>query len=312
MKFIYSKKFIFTAPVLAVIAVLGVALLTPKNIYTAQQKVFGADAANLLGPPKTPEISKVPRLDSELNLSQVKAKSFLVYDAKTGYILTLKNSDQPVAIASITKLMTGLVVYENISSFKQTINISSNDIFEVEPVLNLKIDDQIEAGDLFYAMMVGSANDAALALANFVESYYNKPFVDLMNETSKRIGMKDTHFSNPLGFDSESNYSTAADLQKLVQETKKYQAFSLTGKNQNYTFSSVLGNEYSVKATNKLTKDNEDLFAIKTGFTNLAQGAMITEVKNNNNNFVIIVLDSQDREQDTLILASEIKEKYIW
>ncbi len=312
MKIIYSKKFIFLVPVIAVLAVLGTTLITPKNIYTAQQKVFGADTANLLGPPKAQEILKVPRLETELNLAEVKAKSFLAFDEQTGYILALKNSDQPVAIASITKLMTGLVVYENVTSFKDVVDVSDKDKFDIDPVLGLKTGDRIEVGDLFYAMLVGSANDAALALANYVELNSENSFVDLMNETAKRIEMDDTHFSNPLGFDSEANYSTAADLQKLVQEVKQYQAFSLVGKDQSYAFSSTLGNQYSVKATNKLTKDNKDLYAIKTGFTNLAQGAMITEVKNNGDNFIIIVLDSSDREQDTLILAAEIKEKYIW
>jgi D-alanyl-D-alanine carboxypeptidase len=310
-KFSFSKKWFLLLPLAAALLIYPVLAFAPSGT-TASPTVLSSETVSPLGTPELPPQPAAPHLEGELNLDNIQAKSFLVYDVSSGAILADQETNQPVAIASLTKLMTALVVYENMPSFKETITVTPKDLFAVEPSLGLVVGDQITVGDLFYAMLVGSANDAALALANHVETETGQNFIELMNATAKKLGMTNTHFSNPLGFDSEANYSTANDLHQLVQAVQERQAFSLVGRNQSYSFASVAGNKYSVKATNTLIGGNKGLYAIKTGFTNLAQGAMITESREPGHSFIIIVLDSPNRENDTLALRSQILKNYVW
>lgn len=296
---------VFLYPILA---------LAPLSLPTGDSRVQGAATISPLGLPDSSAGVDAPKpnLVGILDLTAIQARSFLVFDSSVGQTLAEKNSNQPVAIASLTKLMTALVAYNNISSFQQTITVEHNDLFNIDPVLGLKEGDEIAVSDLFYSMLIGSANDAALALANHTEQATGKNFVDLMNQQAKDLEMNDTHFSNPLGFDSEANFSTAADLAKLIKKVRNFQAFNLSGKEQSYTFTSNSGFHYAVKATNKLTASYRDLYAIKTGFTNQAQGAMVTEVRDDNFAFTIIILDSPNRENDTLTLRSQILKNYSW
>jgi D-alanyl-D-alanine carboxypeptidase len=287
--------------------------VAPLSLPTGNSRVEGAASISPLGLPNNPEPDAVqPTRIGTPDLTTIQAKSLLVFDSATGQTLAEKNPRQPVAIASLTKLMTGLVVYNHISSFRQTITVQPDDRFTVDPSLGLKTGDEVAVSDLFYSMLIGSANDAALALANHTEQTAGKNFVDLMNEQARDLGMEDTHFSNPLGFDSEANFSTASDLAKLIKKVRDYQAFNLSGKEQSYEFTSGSGFHYGVKATNKLTASYPDLYAIKTGFTNQAQGAMVTEVKGKRAAFTIIILDSPNRENDTLLLRSQILKNYSW
>jgi D-alanyl-D-alanine carboxypeptidase len=312
-KFLNYKKWLLVPVALAFLALLIFALSPHGNNSPINKPaVLGSETITPLGIPSESERLAPPRLDGTMSLEAIKAKSFLVYDINSGAVLAARESNQPVAIASVTKLMTGLVAYRTMPSFKQNIIITGKDLFAVEPSLGLKSGDHVAIGDLFYAMLVGSANDAALTLANHVEAETAENFVTLMNRTAESLGMANSHFSNPLGFDSEANYSTANDLRKLIEEVQKYQAFNLVGRNQSYSFAGTLGIQYSVKATNQLIKENKELYAIKTGYTNLAQGAMITESRDQAHPFVIIVLDSPNREDDTLNLRSQILKNYSW
>jgi len=149
-------------------------------------------------------------------------------------------------------------------------------------------------------------------LANYVERKQSRPFREVMNQEAQGLGMADSHFSNPLGFDSDTNYSTASDLKLLVEATRQYRAFTLVSRENVYEFNSAGGNFYRVKATNTLLKADPEVFAIKTGYTDLAQGSMITEVHHNGQEFVIIVLNTPDREGDTLALKKAVLSAYSW
>jgi D-alanyl-D-alanine carboxypeptidase len=253
----------------------------------------------------------LPELLRPLNLAGIRAKSFLVYDTESGLALAEQNTDSSLPIASLTKLMTAYVAYQNVS-LRQTIIINSGDQLDTSPALNLRSGDAVELQDLFNAMLVGSANDAAQAVANHTAKLTGKKFTTLMNDAASQLGMTGTRFSNPLGFDSETNYSTAADIQRLVQAIKQYPAFSLHARSGSYAFTSEQGTSYSVRATNKLVGTDREVYAIKTGYTEEALGAMVTEIRHNGHSFIIIVLASPDREEDTLKLKREIVKSYAW
>lgn len=237
----------------------------------------------------------------------VKAKSFLVYDELSGKVLASRSPNTPVAIASITKLMTAYIV-QKYGNLDDTWAINAESTNNIKPTLGLVIGDRVIVKDLVNAMLIGSANDSAAALGAYVSSTTKQPIINLMNAEAKQIGMISSHYENPIGFDSEQNYSSANDLKSLLSVTTEIPLFTEVDRKQFYSFTSQTGKAYSVKATNSLVAEDPDIHAIKTGFTDEAQGAMITAIHHENKKFVIIVLGSQNRELDTKTLKNKVLE----
>jgi len=311
----WGRLALLTLPLAAAVfvAVYFVLPAAPAVSPTSPQpQILGQQAVIIRQQPEAIPQVDPPQLVKPLQMSNVKAKSFLVYDVASGATLAQFNEAFPLPIASLTKLMTAYVVYQNSSLSTDVVTISQKDKVEITPVLGLLENDHIKSIDLFNSMLIGSANDAAQTLANYVGQELNLPFVELMNQEAVRLGMKDSHFSNPIGFDSETNYSTAADLQKLVNVVERYRTFALVGRERSYDFISDDGNKYYIKATNKLLGGDPEISAIKTGYTDEAQGAMITQINHLGHKFIIIVLGSSDREGDTLHLKRAILESYAW
>src|SRR4029077_21109724 len=98
------------------------------------------------------------------------------------------------------------------------------------PALNFLVGDSVKADDVFNSMLIGSCNDAALALADDVTGQTQKNFVDLMNQEAKTLGMANSSFENPMGFDNFNNYSTAQDIKILITETQQLAVFKDLGR----------------------------------------------------------------------------------
>lgn len=243
---------------------------------------------------------------SDFKLPVLDANSFLVYDQSNNTTLIEKNADEKNSIASLTKLLTALVVYENLD-LGSIITVSQKDTEVKEsPKLNLKAGERVKVIDLFNSMLVGSNNDAALALANQVTIKTKSAFNELMNKKAIELGMVNSKFSNPLGFDSEMNFSTANDLKKLINQTSKLGAFSNLGRTLLYEFQTENGRIIKTKTTNRILTENIDLEAIKTGFTPNSRGSMAVKLKAFDRNIIIIVLGSNRREYDVISLKNVI------
>lgn len=253
----------------------------------------------------------VPRQRSDPDTRQVFAQSFLVYDSNSQTVLFAKNQEDKVSIASLTKLMNALVSYTYVDT-RKPFTIQTIPADAVNPILHLQVGDSVLPADLIQAMLVGSANDAALVLGDEVSRVTGRPMVELMNEQAQNIGMFNSHFSNPVGYDSEENYSTALDILTLVKKTEQYPIFDLDSRYTSYSFISEHGAKYKISATNKLIKGHPDIEAIKTGFTDDAQGAMVVRATNKGNPFIIIVLKSGDREGDVLKLKQITEDIFAW
>ncbi len=296
-----------------------VALFSSNHLFENSQaekpvpKVLGE---TVTGPIRGQDLAIAPQILYPRQIRQwspntISANNFLVYDAKTGQVLMEKGSNLSVPIASLTKLMTALVVYRS-GLLDQSLVITKEGFVNETPVLHLKLGDKVSVSDLFNAMLIGSANDAALTLSNAVEKKSGELFETTMNKIALELGMTQSSFSNPLGFDSRTNYSSAQDLIKLINELDKYSAFSLVGKATQYSFKSQLGNTYKIRATNKLVSTNPEIYAVKTGFTGGAQGTMITQALRDENKITIIILGSSNRESDTIKLKEAVFENFVW
>lgn len=284
-------------------ALIGIFLFTRPMLAPGYQKENPNTNANqnTQGNESTYDVTNI---EKEIG-KNVDANSYLIFDEDSGKIIASRKPDTPLAIASITKLMTALVT-EKYGDLDSSWAVNQASTSDVRPVLGLKVGDKVIIKDLVNSMLIGSANDAASALGSYIQSVTDKPMVELMNDEAKLLGMKSTHYENPIGWDSELNYSTANDLKLLLDTIRPMPLFSSLDRKLSYSFTSEIGNSYSVKATNSLLSSDPDIHAIKTGYTDEAQGAMITAIHKNDIKFVIIVLGSPDRESDTLLLKSQV------
>lgn len=239
------------------------------------------------------------------NTENVKAASFFAYDSVSGQVLAKKSEHARLPVASLTKLLTAYAAYENLD-LNESLTVPNQPLIATGPALKLKAGDKILTLDIFNAMLVGSANDAAEILALNVEKRTKKSFPELMNETAQALGMTESHFDNPLGFDSPQNYSSAEDLGKLANAVIGLPAFKVLSRNTHYAFRSLLGNAYFINSTNKLISKDPQVYAVKTGFTETAQGSLITQDEIAGRLVVIIVIGSPEREADTLKLKSAV------
>jgi D-alanyl-D-alanine carboxypeptidase (penicillin-binding protein 5/6) len=125
-----------------------------------------------------------------------------------------RRADGRRAIASTTKLMTALVVLDR-EKLSKVVRAVPYRALPVESVAGLRPGERLTVADLVRAMLVASANDAAATLATRVGGSPER-FVALMNASARSLGLRDTHFSNPIGLDEPGNYSSASDLVKLT------------------------------------------------------------------------------------------------
>ena len=200
--------------------------------------------------------------------------------------------------------------------FKNTANAfitaSKKDTFNVSPSLYFSAGEEIKILNLLEAVLVCSANDAARALANAVSRQSKQNFTSLMNERAKELELIETNFSNPLGFDSNDNYSSVSDLLKLTNFTQSLAVFKNLGKRTEVGFVSKFEKNFECKATNKLLGKDLEIESIKTGYTENARGSIIARVKRGQISLLIIVVGSEDREQDLLKLSELSFENFDW
>lgn len=168
------------------------------------------------------------------------SESAVLIDAKSGTILAQKNADKKMYPASLTKIMTAIIAIE-MGKLTDVITVDDDTPHEIEGShIALEPGEILTLKDLLYALMLPSANDAALAIAK----YYGKSadgFVKIMNQKAKELGAFNTHFENPHGLHSENHYTTAADLALIT----KYAM-------ENETFRKIVATtKYEIQTTNK-------------------------------------------------------------
>lgn len=281
-----------------------------QQLLEPQQQVLGA-FSDLEPQQAAPVANPAPSLNPLVSPPQISAQSALVF-ALNGPILYSYNPTEKLPIASLTKLMTALVVMGD-PRFPQPITITDADHVITNPVLHLKTGDQVYPANLVQAMLVGSANDAALALANHFGTP-DKTFIEMMNERAAALGMTSTNYSTPIGFDDPGNYSNVLDLQKLINAALPILPFAQTDHADAYSFNSIGPNptNYSIKATSFLPDSNSEIGVLKTGFTDNAKQAMVAQSSIQGQKIISIILESNNRDSDTAALINYVGTAYLW
>ena len=202
--------------------------------------------------------------------------------------------------ASLTKIMTALVALEA-ASLQEVVKIDGRALVH-HSAHKFRPGEEFLLRDLLTAMLVTSANDACEAVAWHIGGD-DKRFVAMMNDRARALGLKNTYFANPCGFDAPGHYSTAADLAKLTGQALQVPAISMMVRTVTRDITSVNGKrQVSLRSTNELLLD-PDVTGVKTGYTSKAGRCLIASMFKDGHRLLLVGLNVQDRwEQATRLL----------
>jgi len=244
---------------------------------------------------------------------EIEATSVIVIDANTGKVLFEKNPNQRLAIASLTKIMTALVVLKYSTDIQNTIRVSKTASMLDGSQMYLRAGEVLTIEDLLKGALIESANDAAYALADGIMGSSIR-FVDAMNQYAKQLELKDTYFSNSYGADGNNHYSTAQDLAKLTTHALQNEIFRSIVNIQETTITDVTNKfKHKLKNTNKLVGAYINVIGVKTGTTLGAGASLVAAATGDSNQTVIaVLLDSPARFTEGKLLLDWALKSYTW
>lgn len=261
-------------------------------------------------------------------------KSYIMVTMDEGYVVYAENPDEVRPMASLTKIMTYIVVYENIEDIQNTVVTISQDVSDIlastnSSLANIKVGEELTVYQLLNLMMVPSGNDAALALALYYDSTQgytsentatsgvdsraydmgDSPFIQLMNEKAAELGCDSTNFTNPHGLHHEDHYSTARDLATMSLYATTLPYFTEITSQISYTLEPTNLTSYSrtVNNSNKLLNPystEETVYyykyatGIKTGSHTEAGYCLAASASYNGYSYIVIALGADIKDED--------------
>ncbi|MCI5622483.1 MULTISPECIES: D-alanyl-D-alanine carboxypeptidase family protein [Anaerostipes] len=254
---------------------------------------------------KAAQVGVVSKKDAD-HVTYSNVKEALLVNNETNEVLVAQKVFDQAFPASTTKIMTALLTLEN-CDLNKIVTIKKDIKFKdgAAVALHLKAGDKITVEALLNALIVMSANDAAIALGEEIAGS-EKAFVKMMNQRAKELGATNTHFANPNGLHLENHYTTAYDLYLIFKElTKHNEYFDIAGKSSSYIEYTNKKNQlqtYDMAATNQYILGNYTLphqvFMIggKTGTTTQAGSCLIILTKNKKGEeFISVILKGKDK-----------------
>ncbi len=229
---------------------------------------------------------------------ELEAASWILYDATHDAVLDSHRPDDPRAMASVTKLMTALVVRQN-ADLDELVTVSEEAAATGQAEVGLVPGEQWTAWELVSSIMVRSANDAATALAEHVGGSV-EGFAELMNAEAARLGMVNSHFTNPHGLDEPGHFSTANDLLILGRAVLEDPLLARLARTSVIRFrASPDGTPRRAENTNELLGVFEGIRGLKTGYTGDAGRVLVSTARRWDRTLMAVVLGSEDHFGDT-------------
>lgn len=228
------------------------------------------------------------------------SKSAILIEASTGRILYEKNSDEPLKPASMTKIMSMLLIMEAVDSGKITLSdsvmISKNAASMGGSQIFLQEGDTYKVEELLKGIAVASGNDAVVAMAEKVGGSVEN-FVSMMNEKAKELGLSNTHFVNPHGLDANDHYSSSRDMSIMASELVKHEKIlEFTSIYEDY-LKKPDGSSTWLVNTNRLVRFYNGVDGLKTGFTEGAGYCITTTAKRDNMRLISVVMGVETPDQ---------------
>ena len=233
---------------------------------------------------------------------KVEAEAAIIAEPITGKIIYETESEEQNYPASVTKILTAILVLENcklddVATCSQTALSNIPSAYVVAPLM---VGEEMKVEDLLYALMLKSANDAAYVLAEHVGKT-TEGFSEMMNNKAKEIGCKGTHFVNPNGVHSDNHYTTAYDMYLIAKYAMQNEEFRKIVSTEEYTLPAT--NKYT--ATDRVMKNtnyflnknskfyNENVKGIKTGTTTQAGNCLVTDFEKDGIEFIAVILGAK-------------------
>jgi len=250
----------------------------------------------------------IPNIKAEeLSTLAESSKSAILLEPTTGEIIYEKNAHEKLPPASMTKIMSMLLIMESIDKgvikWDDMITVSANASGMGGSQILLETGEKMSVEDLFKGVAIASGNDAVVALAEAIAGT-EEMFVKMMNDKAKELGLKNTNFKNPHGLDAANHYSTAYDMAMIAKELIKHEkVLEYTSIYETYLRENLPTKIWLVN-TNKLVRFYEGLDGLKTGFTNEAGYCLTFTAKKNNMRLLGVVMG----EPESTTRNSEVKE----
>lgn len=243
----------------------------------------------------------------ELNLAE-NAKSAILIEASTGEILYQKNANEKLAPASMTKIMSLILIMENIENgnlkWNDVVVVSKNASSMGGSQIFLETNEMMTVEDLVKGICIASGNDATVALAEKIAGT-EKAFVKLMNDKAKSLGLKNTNFVNATGLDAEGHYSTAYDMSVMARELVRHEKIlEFSSIYEDYLRKNTSKSFWLVN-TNRLVKFYSYIDGLKTGYTKNAGYCLTATGQKRNMRLISVVMgeeSSDKRSTDTLAM----------
>ena len=246
-------------------------------------------------------VSAAPEYTAEAD-----AVSCILMDAKTGRVLFEKNADEALPPASVTKVMTMLLVFEALDAgtikLSDMVQASENAASMGGSQIYLKVGEEMSVDDLLKSLIVASANDAAVALAEYIAGS-EESFVAKMNARAVELGMENTHFENTNGLDdTATNHVTSArDIAIMTREVIKHEAVV------NYStiwMDTIRDGEFGLTNTNRLIRFYKGATGLKTGSTAKAKFCISATAERDGLSLIAVVMGSPTRDVRNALAAS--------
>jgi serine-type D-Ala-D-Ala carboxypeptidase (penicillin-binding protein 5/6) len=257
------------------------------------------------------------------------ATSSVVLDVDSGTILHYDDGRKRTQIASLTKIMTAILVMEKIENLDEEVTIPLEALMVPGTVVGcprtgyclsnrMFQGEKVKARDLLKAMLMNSANDAATALGIHIAGS-SEEFVTLMNDKAKKLGLKDTNFCTPSGLEVDGResecYSTAYDIARIASVSlKKDEIWNIMRISEDKFYSSDGRFMHELKNTDLLLQEMPNCLGGKTGFTPLAGKSLLSGFtdENGNHKIIAVILNDEKRWEDMRILANWVFNNYEW
>ena len=242
----------------------------------------------------------------ELNLAS-NAKSAILLEASTGEVIFEKNSHEKLHPASMTKMMSMLLILENIEkgvvNWDDIVTVSSNAASMGGSQILLEENEQMSVSDLFKGIAVASGNDAVVAMAEKIAGT-EEEFVNMMNKRGAELGLTDTNFKNCHGLDDANHYSSASDMSKIALELVKHEKlFEYTSIYEDYLRVDT-DRKFWLVNTNKLVRFYSGADGLKTGYTSEAGYCLTATAKRNGMRIIAVVMGEPDSKTRTSDVSS--------
>lgn len=237
------------------------------------------------------------------------AKSAIIIEPTTGKVIFEKNSNERLEPASMTKIMTLLLTFEAIDNGKisldDTVTISKRAADMGGSQMFLEAGSNIRLEEIIKGVSIASANDGAIALAEFVGGSVEN-FVDMMNKKAEDLGLSNTHFVNPHGLHADNHYSSAYDMALMASNLINHEKIlNYTSIYEDY-FNKPDGSRTWLVNTNKLVRFFEGVDGLKTGYTQEAGYCLTATAKKGNVRYITVVMgepssDIRSRETTNML-----------